>query len=358
LRQIHEKKAVHDTENDRIFLDFLKEVTINQQIFNAATRRQKGMFYSSPDFQHLLQFIDNFSGNGIEPNIKRAVLNGRDCIVCRDSDDNMTPDDIFNNVVNSPLGDKLVSIYKSNKYPFLNDDIKLYFDDDRLNDNKTSGDSKADEKEEDVKETDISFESAKESGNDTEDTTGAMQEETSDDETVGSIGAKSTGEMSLDSEYAQRDDESENRERSEGEPEDSGDDEVGTITDSAPREEPEEPRTMRPIITADGSENTRGRSRPSSKTPVKSNTPRPGFGLRTRSQSTNNISELRRSPRNIGRPKSTTPFFGGKRKTNKMRRKQTPKRSMRRKPKNTRSSRKRTHRKTNTNKNTHTRRRR
>ena len=271
----------------------------------------------------------------------------------------MEPETMYNNLLNSSLGNELVSIYKSKRYEdLLNQKIELYFDNARLNDNKTSGDRNKEEEEAKVDDPDSSFDSfVKESGND-EDTVQMDQSSSSDGESVKSIkssDSRNSSDMSVSS------DERGDREKSDKE--ESDEEEMSSFFTSDAIDEQEDSRKIRPIVPADntpGRNNSSRSSRPSSKTPVKSSSTRPGL----RSQSTSTI-EPRRSPRltprnNVGRPKSATnlPKIGGKRKTNKMRRKQTPKRSMRRKSKNTRSSRKRTHRKTNTNKHTHTRRRR
>ena len=354
MDEIRRKQSMNDTEKERIILDLLNKITLNKLAYDTATRRQKSGFYTKDDFINLITEISN------DEDIKSAVLNGREGF------NSMTPYNIYDNLVNSELGDNLVNIYNTNKYPFLNDDIALYFSD-RLNDNNTSGDINEEEEEakveekveaeakveeeanmEDVNDPDSSFESAKESGNETDDTIMMDQANSSD-------GESSSGKMSLDSGNAPRDYSSD-----EGrEPSDVGSGDDTLDPDLDPELSQIEASTMIPIHAAEQDYNTRSTSRSSNKTPVKTgksmSKSKPTLTkITNRSQSAPTIIEqqsLRRSPRN-------KPFSGGKRKTNKMRQKQTPKRSMRRKTKNTRSSRKRTYRKTNTNKNTHTRRRR
>jgi hypothetical protein len=360
MEQIRDEHIFNATAGYRQILDVLKYLQINTNTFLKLTGRGRTNYFKSEPYGILITSIR------ANENIEKAVSPDPGNLM------EMEPETMYNNLVNSSLGNELVEIYTNNKYPFLNDDIALYFSD-RLNDNNTAGDSNEEEAkveeeveaEAKVEDPNSSFESAKESGNETDDTITMDQATSSDGESVKSVKSRNSSDMAVSS------DELGDREKSDARSEESSDEEeMSSIFTRAAIDEKEDSRKIRPIVTADGPENTRGRSnssrssRSSSKTPVKSNTPRPGL----RSQSTSNIPQpLRRSPRNIsprndGRPQSTTNLpkfkFGGKRKTNKMRRKQTPKRSMRRKTKNTRSSRKRTHRKTNTNKHTHTRRRR
>lgn len=316
LDAIRAQQDRNDTEQERKFLAFLNEITLNKQAILKTTSRGKETFYKSKEYGELVITIR-----------KEAFLNR----LTEDDLKDIKLDKIYDNLIyNSDLGDKLVKIYNTNKYPFLNDDIALYFSD-RLNDKNTAGD-----------------------GND-EDPDQMEQASNGDRDSVNS---RNSSDMAVSSDDGRE----------------SGDEEVAKLTDraaaaDAAREEQAYQMSQGMMIPIpEKPKPVKSRQRLGTKTPPLN----PVSGMRTRSKSANILQDQlqqdlqgqlpqdlqgqrRRSQRL--RPNSTI-NFGGKRKTNKMRRKQTPKRSMRRKTKNTRSSRKRTHRKTNTNKHTHTRRRR
>ena len=375
MKQIRDEEDVNNTAEYRQILDVLKDLQINKNIFSKLTRRTITNYFRSEPYT---QLINSISEN---KRIELAVLNGRENFT------EMEPETMYNNLVNSSLGNELVSIYKSRRYEdLLNQKIELYFDNARLNDNNTAGDRNEEEVEEEaeakakVEDPDSSFESAKESGNEED----IEQMDLANSSDGDSVKSRNSSHMAVSSDDGREP----SREPSDAGSEDDEDDEVAKATDTAAADAADAAAAAAAATEEEEEEEYQRSQRPGSKTlPVKSRqrhgskTPpfNLGVGRQTRSMSVTipqdqlpqePQDQRRRSPRFFRTPNSTTNLptkpkptkpnfkFGGKRKTNKMRRKQTPKRSMRRKTKNTRSSRKRTHRKTNTNKHTHTRRRR